>query len=48
MFMEKMPLLASGGDVRLLHSHGRSLAGYTSFLLLLPEINCAIVVLVNS
>lgn len=48
MFVKKMPLLTPGGDVRLLLSHGGSLAGYTTFLSLLPEINCAIVVLVNS
>ncbi|OAA40499.1 Beta-lactamase/transpeptidase-like protein [Beauveria brongniartii RCEF 3172] len=31
MFVEKIPLLAPGGDVRLLLSHGGSLAGYTAF-----------------
>jgi CubicO group peptidase (beta-lactamase class C family) len=48
MFVEKMPLLTPGNEARLLLSHGGSMAGYTTFISLLPEINCSIVVLVNS
>lgn len=48
MFVEQMPVLTPGGEARLVLSHGGSLAGYTTFVSLLPEINCSIVVLVNS
>lgn len=48
MFVNQMPVLIPGSDARLVLSHGGSLAGYTTFISLLPEINCSIAVLVNS
>ncbi len=48
MFVDQMPVLTPGNDARLVLSHGGSLAGYTTFISLLPEVNCSIVVLVNS
>ncbi|KAI1151720.1 putative D-aminoacylase [Nemania diffusa] len=48
MFVDKMPVLAPGKDASLVLSHGGSLAGYTTFISLLPEIDCSIAAMVNS
>ena len=48
MFVNWMPVLVSGKDASLVLSHGGSLAGYATFISLLPEIDCLIAVLVNS
>ncbi len=47
-FVKEMPTLRPGGDARLILQYGGSLAGYTTFIALVPEINACIVVLVNS
>ncbi|KAI0193089.1 putative D-aminoacylase [Astrocystis sublimbata] len=48
MFVDQMPVLAPGDSASLVLSHGGSLAGYTTLMPLLPEIDCSMVVLVNS
>ncbi|KAI0465878.1 putative D-aminoacylase [Xylaria cf. heliscus] len=48
MFVNQMPVLVPGKDASLVLSHAGSLAGYTTFISLLPEIDCSIAVLVNS
>lgn len=48
MFVKELPQVIPRGDTRLVISHPGSLAGYTSFFVLLPEINSVVVVLTNS
>ncbi len=48
MFVNQMPVLTPINDAHLVLSHGGSLAGHTTFVYLLPEINRSIAVLVNS
>lgn len=48
MFVKEMPSIQPGNGTRLVLSHGGSLAGYTTFVGLFPEINCSFAVLVNS
>lgn len=48
MFVGQMPTMQSSNEASLVLSHGGSLAGYTTFVTMLPQINCSIVVLVNS
>ncbi len=48
MFVREMPILTPGNDTRLVLSHHGSLAGYSTFMALLPELDCSIAVLVNS
>ncbi|KAH6703993.1 hypothetical protein BKA61DRAFT_739848 [Leptodontidium sp. MPI-SDFR-AT-0119] len=47
-FVDQMPLLAQGSDSRLAFWHQGSLVGDTSFVMLLPETESAVVVLTNS
>ncbi|KAK3180498.1 hypothetical protein K4F52_008089 [Lecanicillium sp. MT-2017a] len=48
MFAKELPVLVPGGNARLVISHPGSLAGYTSFFAMLPEIDVGIAVLTNS
>lgn len=48
MFVGQMPTMKPGNEASLVLSQGGSLAGYTTFVTMLPQINCSIVVLVNS
>ncbi|OHE90437.1 hypothetical protein CORC01_14265 [Colletotrichum orchidophilum] len=48
MFVKQLPVLVPGGNIRLVISHPGSLAGYTSFFAMLPEIDVGVVVLTNS
>ncbi|KAJ5641057.1 D-aminoacylase [Penicillium herquei] len=48
MFAKQMPTIRSNNEAGLVLSHGGSLAGYTTFATLLPQINCTFTVLVNS
>lgn len=48
MFVDQMPTIQPGNEAGLVLSHGGSLAGYTSFVSLLPQINCSVAVLVNT
>jgi CubicO group peptidase (beta-lactamase class C family) len=47
-FVDEMPILADGIDSRLAFWHQGSLVGDTSFVMLLPETESAVVVLTNS
>lgn len=48
MFVKQMPTIHSGNGVGLVLSHGGSLAGYTTFATLLPQINCTFTALADS
>ncbi|KAK2009782.1 beta-lactamase/transpeptidase-like protein, partial [Colletotrichum eremochloae] len=48
MFVKQLPILVPGENTRLVISHPGSLAGYTSFFAMLPEIDVGVVVLTNS
>lgn len=48
MFVRKMPILASDANGTLAITHPGSLAGYTSALTLLPELDMSLVVFTNS
>ncbi|KAK0733693.1 hypothetical protein B0T26DRAFT_32383 [Lasiosphaeria miniovina] len=48
MFVKQMPTLTPGNEAKLVPQYGGSFAGYTTFLLIIPELNTSIIVLVNS
>ncbi|KAK0723132.1 hypothetical protein B0T26DRAFT_750441 [Lasiosphaeria miniovina] len=43
-----MPTLTPGNEAKLVLQYGSSLAGYTTFLLIITKLNTSIIVLVNS
>ncbi|KAK0734838.1 hypothetical protein B0T26DRAFT_671070 [Lasiosphaeria miniovina] len=46
--LTQMPTLTPGNEAKLVLQHGGSLAGYTTFLSIIPELNVSVVALVNS